>query len=115
MKKILFADDDPMIQDVINLILEDDYDLTILTRGEPLLRNEFIVPDLFLLDRQLSGLDGLEICRFLKGQESTKNIPVIMISATPGIATLALSAGADNVIEKPFPIRTLRQMIARYI
>ncbi len=115
MKKILFADDDPTIRDVINLILEDEYDLTILSKGEPLLKNQFIVPDLFLLDRQLSDLDGLEICRFLKGQEATRDVPVIMISATPGIGALALSAGADSVIEKPFPIRQLRQMIARYI
>lgn len=115
MKKILFADDDPTIRDVISLILEDEYQVTVFTKGEPLLNNEFEVPDLFLLDRQLSGVDGLEICRFLKGQEVTKNIPVIMISATQNIVNLALSAGADSVIEKPFPIRELRQLIARYI
>ncbi|MBT1697558.1 response regulator [Fulvivirgaceae bacterium PWU4] len=115
MKKIVFADDDSTIQDVINLILEDEYKVTIFSKGEPLLNNEFELPDLFLLDKQLSGIDGLEVCRFLKTQESTRHIPVIMISATPNISSLAKAAGADGVIEKPFPIQQLRQLIATYI
>jgi CheY-like chemotaxis protein len=115
MKKIVFADDDATIQGVVNLILEDEYKVTVFSKGEPLLRNDFELPDLFLLDKQLSGIDGLEVCRFLKNQESTKHIPVIMISATPNIASLARAAGADDVIQKPFPIRQLRQMIALHI
>jgi CheY-like chemotaxis protein len=114
MKKIIFADDDPTIQDVISLILEDNYEVTVYSTGDPLLKNDLVVPDLFLLDKQLSGIDGLDICRFLKSQERTKNIPVIMISAAPNIFQLARSAGADAAIEKPFPIRELRQIIGRY-
>jgi CheY-like chemotaxis protein len=115
MKKIIFADDDPTILDVINLIFEGEYEVTTFSRGEALLANNFIVPDLFLLDKQLSGMDGLDICRFLKTQESTKNVPVIVISATPNIDELAKAAGADDVIGKPFPIKVLRQMIANHI
>ena len=81
----------------------------------PLYRNQYNKPDLFLLDRQLSGPDGLEICRFLKSQQSTMDIPVIMNSAIPGITELAKQAGADDAIEKPFLIRELRQMIALHI
>jgi CheY-like chemotaxis protein len=114
MKKIIFADDDPTIQDVINLIFEGEYEVTTFSKGDALMKNNFIVPDLFLLDKQLSGMDGLDICRFLKKQESTKNVPVIVISATPNIADLAKSAGADDVIAKPFPIKALRQMIANH-
>jgi DNA-binding response OmpR family regulator len=115
MKKIIFADDDSAIQDVITLILDSEYKVTVFTKGEPLLRNEFDIPDLFLLDRQLPGVDGLDICRFLKGQDATKNIPVIMITATPNISALARSAGADGIIEKPFLIQELRQIIAGHI
>jgi CheY-like chemotaxis protein len=114
MKKIIFADDDPTIQDVISLILEDNYDVTVFSSGEPLLGTNYELPDLFLLDKQLSGVDGLDVCRHLKSQESTKHIPVIMISASPNIESLARSAGADNAIAKPFPIRELRQIIAKY-
>src|SRR5689334_15688997 len=85
MKKIIFVDDDPTIQDVINLILEDDYDVEIFSKGEPLFNDEFTVPNLFLLDRQLSGVDGLDLCRHLKAQERTRHVPVIIISAAPNI------------------------------
>jgi CheY-like chemotaxis protein len=114
MKKIIFVDDDPTIQDVIHLILEDDYEVEVFSKGEPLLNNEFTVPNLFLLDRQLSGLDGLEICRYLKNQERTRDIPVIIISAAPNIIRMAKEAGADAAIEKPFRIRELRQLMADY-
>jgi CheY-like chemotaxis protein len=114
MKKVIFADDDPTILDVISLILEDNYEITVLSSGEQLLGTNYDLPDLFLLDKQLSGMDGLDICRHLKNQESTKHIPVIVISASPNIHSLAKSAGADNVIAKPFLIRELRQIIAKY-
>lgn len=115
MKKIIFADDDPSIQEVINLILEDDYKITTFSRGEPLMNNEFEVPDLFLVDKQLpGGVDGLDICRFLKNQETTRNVPVIVISASPDLKKLAKAAGADDIIEKPFPITELRKLISTY-
>jgi CheY-like chemotaxis protein len=115
MKKIIFADDDSAIQDVITLILDREYKVTVFTKGEPLLRNQFDIPDLFLLDRQLPGVDGLDICRFLKSQATTKDIPIIMITATPNISSLARAAGANGIIEKPFLIHELRQIIAEQI
>jgi DNA-binding response OmpR family regulator len=115
MKKIIFADDDPAIQDVIHLILDDDYEVITLLGGEKLLNGDFEKPDLFLLDRQLSSIDGLDVCRHLKGTEATSHIPVIMISAAQNIAKLAKDAGADGVIEKPFQIRELRQLIAEQV
>jgi CheY-like chemotaxis protein len=114
VKTIIFADDDPTVLDVVTLILEDEYRVVVYPSGDKLLTNEFEKPDLFLLDKQLSGTDGLEICRFLKGQPATRDIPVIMISAVPNIAGMAKAAGADDYIEKPFPIRQLRQLIATY-
>jgi CheY-like chemotaxis protein len=55
---------------------------TIYANGELLMHNDFELPDLFIIDKQLSGIDGLELCRFLKAQEATRNIPVIIISAS---------------------------------
>jgi CheY-like chemotaxis protein len=68
MKRLIFADDDPAIQDIVRLIFENIYELTIFSTGEELMNNAFEPPDLFLLDRQISGIDGLNICRFLKSQ-----------------------------------------------
>lgn len=114
MKKIIFADDDPGIRDAINMIFEGEYDIKIIPNGKPLLNNDFELPDIFLLDKQLSGMDGLEICRFLKSQDKTKHIPVIIISASPNIGYIAKSAGADDALEKPFRIKELREIVEQY-
>ena len=71
-----------------------------------------MLPDLFLLDKQLAGADGTDICRFLKGQQKTKNIPVVMISANPGIKEISVDAGADAFIEKPFAKNVFLKTIA---
>jgi DNA-binding response OmpR family regulator len=81
------------------------YEVEIISNGNRILKNQYTIPHLFILDKQLSGVDGLYICRFLKQQERTSRIPVIMISANPGIKGMAASAGADDVIEKPFAKR----------
>ena len=115
MKKIIFTEDDPALRRIMELILGDSYKLTMYSSGEAILTNSFDPPDLFLLDRRLPGMDGLDICRFLKNQEATRDIPVIVLSETSSVVSHALQAGADDVIERPFVIAELRKMIARYL
>ena len=64
------------------------------------------VPDLFILDIMLPGEDGLSILRRLRAQESTKNVPVIMLTAKSSELdkVKGLDAGADDYIAKPFGI-----------
>lgn len=115
-KKILVTDDDPGVQDIFKIIFEKaGYDVTISDNGHAILENNFDNPNLFLLDKQLSGVDGLDICKFLKSHEETRNIPVIMVSATPGLAPLAKSAGADDYLEKPFHLKDLLEMVKKYV
>lgn len=116
MKKILVTEDDPGLQDIYRIILERaGYVVAMYSNGNDLLQNNFELPDLFLLDKQLSGTDGLEICKFLKSQPSTQNIPVIIISATVGIQKLADAAGADDFIEKPFEKKYLLQILDKHL
>jgi len=113
---LIIADDDPGIQDVFRLIFERaGYEINIYSSGEQLLNNYFKVPDAFILDKQLSGIDGLDICRFLKSQERTRDVPVIMLSANPNIGTAAKEAGANDYLEKPFKIHDLLLMINKYV
>jgi CheY-like chemotaxis protein len=115
MKHIIIADDDQSMRDIFELIFKRaGYTVTIYSGGDVLLSNEFTLPDLFILDKQLSGVDGLDVCRFLKSQESTRNIPVIIISASPYVAQLAREAGADAFIEKPFKTKDLLAMAEKY-
>lgn len=116
MKQIIIADDDPGIRDIFQIILKRaGYGVTLYSNGELLMNNEFELPDLFIVDKQLSGIDGLEVCRFLKSQESTKNIPLIMISASPYILDSATNAGANDFIEKPFKTKALIELLEKYL
>ena len=115
-KKILITDDDEGVQDIFKLIFERaGYEVEILGEAISILENRYTSPDLFVLDRQLSGQDGLKVCEFLKNQNSTKDIPVIIVSATPGIGKLAEAAGADDFIEKPFQIKDLLNVVEKWI
>jgi CheY-like chemotaxis protein len=114
MKKILITDDDPGMMDAFSIIFKRaGYDTTVISSATPILENKCELPDLFILDKQLSGVDGIDVCRFLKNDEHTKHIPVIIISATPHVATLAAQAGADAFVEKPFRNKELLAIVAR--
>ena len=65
---------------------------------------ESVTPDLALLDIMLPGIDGLELCRMLKGKNSTALLPIIMLTAkgTEADVVVGLELGADDYIVKPF-------------
>jgi DNA-binding response OmpR family regulator len=69
-------------------------------------------PDLILLDLMVPTLNGLEICRLLKGAPATQNIPIIMVTAmaTPDDVVRGFKLGADDYVTKPFE---MREMLAR--
>lgn len=114
-KKILVADDDAAIVDAIQLILEDaEYNVETTLNGEDVMKLNKDFPDLILLDIWMSGQDGRTICEFLKGQKSTKHIPIIMISANKDTSQIAKLAGADDFITKPFEMDELLKKVNKY-
>jgi len=72
------------------------------------------LPDLVLSDVMMPVIDGLELCRRLKAEAATRNIPVILITARHGPegAVEGLAAGADDYVLKPFSPQELRARIA---
>ena len=114
--RILVADDDSSIRDIFKIILvRAGYDLELKEDANEIFNNNFKIPDLFLIDKLLSGVDGLELCRYLKDNPDTCNIPVVMVSASPDIGVSAIKAGADDFIEKPFELTYLLKVIERNI
>lgn len=108
-------DDDPAIQDSLTILLERaGYRVSVYSSGNPILDEQFELPDIFLLDKQLSGVDGLDICRFLKENRRTQHLPVIIFSASPHIGQLARSVCADDFLEKPFKKNDALAMIKKY-
>ena len=81
--KILVVDDTPSSIGLVSTALEGaGYTVFLASSGDKALeRAALIAPDLILLDIVLPGMDGYEICRRLKAEESTKDIPVIFLSA----------------------------------
>jgi DNA-binding response OmpR family regulator len=116
MKRIIVVDDDPGIQDTLEMIFSRaGYEVTVFSGADPVLSGNYERPDAFILDKQLSGADGLDFCRFLKSQESTRHIPIIMLSANMYISRLAKEAGANDFVEKPFQLRELLATVKKYI
>ena len=113
--KIVVIEDEVDILEVINYNLsKEGFDVCSALDGEEglaLIKKE--VPDLVLLDLMLPGLDGIEICRTLKADHSTRSIPIIMVTAKgeESDIVLGLGMGADDYVVKPFRPRELMARI----
>jgi DNA-binding response OmpR family regulator len=107
-KRIMIADDDPAIVDAISMMLEfEGYETIPTVDGAVVKELQDTLPDLILLDIWMSGEDGKDICKKLKKQETTKHIPIIMISASRDVEKSAKESGADDFIAKPFEMEEL--------
>ncbi|WP_256011269.1 response regulator [Desertivirga xinjiangensis] len=109
--KIMIADDDLGIVDAVEMLLEYKGYLVSTASENTLARIMEELPDVLLLDIWMSGEDGLEICRTLKSQKLTKDIPIVMISASKDIEHSAMHAGADDFLAKPFEMTHLLDKI----
>jgi putative two-component system response regulator len=101
---ILIVDDAKTNIDILLALLGDDYDLAVAMGGESALSIvEEDPPDLILLDVMMPGMDGYEVCRRLKANPSTRNIPVIFVTAMSEVAdeTKGFEIGAVDYITKP--------------
>lgn len=115
-KTIMIADDDPGIVDAIEMLLEfEGYQVRSTIDGAAVLDMKGALPDVLLLDIWMSGDDGRDICKKLKQDDVTKNIPVIMISASRDIRESAMEAGADDFLAKPFEMNELLNKIKAHI
>ena len=113
-KLIAVVDDEEDIVELITHNLEKEK-----FKVEPFYDGESILeytkkhrPDLIILDLMLPGIDGLEVCKFLKKDSETSSIPIIMLTAkgTETDKVVGLELGADDYIVKPF---SPRELVAR--
>ncbi len=115
-KHILVVDDDQDILEVVRTILTDEgYHVQTSLNGACLQRMESDPPDLILLDVLLQGEDGRELCRQVKGRDQTRQIPVILFSASVAANSTTAACGADDFLAKPFRIGELLDLVARKI
>lgn len=110
---VLIVDDCGDQRDLYALLLASEYDVLSASRGaEALAFAAARRPDVIILDIEMPEMNGFETCRRLKGDPSTRDIPVIMLTGSAYILDEARLAGAFVVLEKPCPDRTLVEAIA---
>lgn len=116
---VLVADDDPDILLLMTLTLErDGYDVVAAKDGRSALEAAVErVPHLVLLDLMMPGLDGYEVTRRLRLEPTTKDLPIVIVTAAAeeSQAARALEAGADAYMKKPFSPRELLAKTATLI
>ncbi len=113
MKKILIIEDDQDIMNLTIILLErEGYEVHSFTNffGYESAVND-CNPNLVLLDLNLHGYHGKEICKYIKHQDHLKQTKVMLMSANPDIETVKDEVGADAFIRKPFNIKDFLQKI----
>jgi DNA-binding response OmpR family regulator len=108
---VLVADDDPDILGLVRFRLErEGCEVVTAADGEAALELALArPPDLALLDVMMPRLDGVEVVRRLRANETTRSIPIILLTARVQESEVArgIEAGADDYVTKPFSTRLL--------
>jgi signal transduction histidine kinase len=116
---ILIIDDTPMNLRVIVESLEGHgYRIVVATRGEEALkRASYVQPDLVLLDVMMPDLNGFEICRRLKAQPGTRDIPVIFMTSLASVddKVTGFSVGAVDYVTKPLHVEEVRARVDTHL
>jgi CheY-like chemotaxis protein len=112
--RILIVDDDAMNIDILMDSLEEEYDVRAAESGEEAL--EIIPqynPDVILLDIMMSGIDGYEVCRRIREDDTYKSVKIILISgrAMEDERQKGFAVGADDYITKPFDVDDIADKI----
>lgn len=104
-RRVFIVDDDVILLEILDNALPEDFDRELFTSGEACLaRVAELRPDIIILDLTLPGIDGYEVCRRLKEDFETQDIPILFVSAQDNIETqlLCYEAGGNDFILKPF-------------
>jgi len=115
MASILIVEDEPAIQELLRVNLEDDgfsvHAVADAESAQASIRRE--LPDLVLLDWMLPGQSGLQFARSLRSDSRTRDLPVIMLTARSDEAdrVAGLEAWVDDYVTKPFSPRELKARV----
>ena len=117
MMTVLIADDEPHVVELVRITLEDDR-LRVIDApdGErALVLAESFHPNVILLDVQMPGLDGVEVCQLLRRAPAFAETTIVMLTAAAQQDDIArgVAAGADHYLTKPFSPLALLALLER--
>ncbi|VVB85038.1 Chemotaxis protein CheY [uncultured archaeon] len=113
-RKILVVDDDRNVITIIKDSLDSEFEILEAANGKEALGVVFAEsPDILVLDIMMPGMDGYKVCEELKGHETTRDIPIIILSAKTNVEDKlrAMELGIDDYLIKPFDPRELKARI----
>src|SRR5260221_6741308 len=109
-RRVVLIEDEPDIAEAIGYQLQKvGLEVRVARTGEEGLHAVRAGADLVLLDLNLPGMDGLEVCRLIRRQATTAHLPIIIVSARADEVdrVLGLEMGADDYVVKPFSLKEL--------
>ena len=112
--RILIVDDAKTNIDILVQALRDEYKLSVAVDGAAALHSvEKSPPDLVLLDIVMPGLDGYEVCRRLRAQQSTHDLPIMFLSALEDVKdkTRGFEVGGNDYLTKPFEVLEVKARV----
>jgi CheY-like chemotaxis protein len=113
--RVLLVDDDSRLLHIVGLYLQvQQFDVFTASSGEEALtRLELGLPDLFIVDIMMPGIDGITLCRRIRARPDGGDVPIIVFTALSDAVELdsATRAGASRVITKPFSLSGLREAL----
>ncbi len=116
---ILIVDDTPASIDLLVELLKSDYQVKVASSGQRALDLVFagLLPDLILLDIMMPGLDGYAVCRRLKANAATRNIPIIFVTAMSEVEdeTKGLELGGADYVTKPISPAIVKARIRTHL
>lgn len=115
---ILVVDDDPLLVQMIGAMLGDIGRVRFATSGEGALRQMAqAIPDLVLLDAEMPGMSGLDVCRTIRSRAEYDDVPLIFVTAhrDDAFELRGLAAGAADFIHKPVSAPILRARVGTHL
>ena len=117
---VLVVDDEPLTQDLLRLMLEPaGFRVTGAEHGlEALQKVQESKPDIMILDVMMPHMDGLTVCRKIRGNPETADLPIVMLSGKTHLNAIeeGIEAGANRYLAKPMSrsdlIQNLREVLA---
>ena len=112
-KKIIIYDDDTDLLEVCSLILEaKNFDVITKDKCTEILDDIMEhKPDVILMDNWIPDIGGVKATRLVKDSDIFRHIPIIFFSANNNVNELAVEAGADYFLQKPFDISELENIV----
>ncbi|WP_437919942.1 response regulator [Sphingobacterium sp. LRF_L2] len=114
LRKVFLCDDDPSILDVLEMIVQFAGAEAIIERDSAKLYERMLTtkPDILIVDLWMPNLSGDEVIKRVKADDFLKQTYVVCISASRDGKEVAMNAGADYFLPKPFDMQDLLQIIA---